>query len=188
MPEYEFTCKTERIAGSRTEENLLSALRGECTAYVKYMLFAEKAEQEGSAEIAQIFRRSADNEMAHAKNWLRCLDGLNNTSENLQAAQSTEQYEWERMYPDFAAIAREEGFYQIADLFELTAQAEKRHDARYGDYREQLTQGELYTSDSDDTTWVCLNCGHTVTGKEPPEVCPLCLHPRSYFTKTTDMA
>lgn len=186
MPEFEFTCATERIEGSRTELNLRTALSGECIAYVKYILFAEQAEKEGSAEIAQIFRRSAQNELAHAKNWLRCLGGLNNTADNLEAAQGGEQYEWDDTYAQFASEAREEGLDEVAELFELTSRAEKRHGERFRDYREWLTQGLLYTSDTPETVWICMNCGHVTAATEPPAVCPLCMHPRSYFTKNGD--
>ncbi len=176
-----------KLTGTRTEENLRTALSGESLACMKYLWFADNADLEGSAEIAQVFRKTAENEREHAEIWFRCLGGLGNTSENLEEAGGGEQYEWTSMYASFAETAREEGLDEIADLFMQVADVEKRHEERFRNYQELLVNGTLYASPSDHTVWICLNCGASVTGKEPPKNCPLCGFPRSYFTKNSEI-
>jgi len=171
------------LKGTQTEKNLNEALGGESRVFLKYYRYAEKAEEEGLHSVAAIFRETAENERAHGEIWLRYLGEVGNTETNLQQASDGEHWEWTDMYAGFAATAKEEGFMQIAALFERVAEVEKAHDARYAATLEALRSGKLYSSDSDTTQWICLNCGYVYTGKEPPAVCPTCSHPQGFFEK-----
>ena len=171
------------LKGTKTEKNLNEALGGESRVYLKYYRYAEKAEKEGLHSVAKIFRDTAENERAHAEIWLRYLGEVGNTETNLQQASDGEHWEWTDMYAGFAETAKEEGFEQIAALFEQVAEVEKAHDARYAATLETLRSGKLFSSDSENTQWICLYCGHVYTGKEPPAVCPVCSHPQGFFEK-----
>ena len=171
------------IVGTQTEKNLLSALGGESRVCVKYYRYAEKAEEEGLHAVAAIFRETAENERAHAEIWLRQLGEIGNTETNLRQASDGEHWEWTEMYAGFAETAKAEGFPQIAALFEKVADVEKMHDARYASILEKLRGGNLFSSDSDSTQWICLNCGHVFVGKGAPGICPVCSHPQGYFEK-----
>lgn len=171
------------LSGTKTEKNLLQALGGESRVYLKYNRYAEKAEEEGLHTVAAVFRETAENERAHGEIWLRYLGEVGNTETNLRQASDGEHWEWTEMYANFAAQAREEGFAQIALLFEHVAEVEKMHDARYAAILEELRAGKLYTSENDSTRWQCRNCGYVVAGKEPPAACPACSHPKGYFEK-----
>ena len=171
------------IQGTKTEQNLLSALSGESRVYLKYNRYAEKAEEEGMHSIAAIFRETAENERAHGEIWLRYLGEIGNTETNLAQASDGEHWEWTEMYAGFAETARKEGFEQIAVLFDQVADIEKRHDARFAATLEALRRGRMYSSESDTTAWICLNCGHVHIGTESPSVCPTCAHPQGFFTK-----
>lgn len=173
------------LAGTQTEKNLLEALGGESRVYLKYNRYAEKAEEEGYYAVASIFRQTADNEAAHGEIWLRYLGEVGNTETNLKQASDGEHWEWTDMYAGFAQTARDEGFEQLAVLFEYVASVEKRHDARYAATLEAMRSGTLLSSDSETTQWICLNCGYVYTGKEPPAACPACAHPKGYFQKKT---
>ena len=172
----------ENIKGTKTEKNLMEAFAGESQARNKYTYFASKARKEGYEQIAAIFEETANNEKEHAKIWFKLLhDGeVPTTAENLKAAAEGENYEWTDMYERMAKEAREEGFTRIAYLFEAVGKIEKEHEARYKKLLENV-EGELVFSKEGDKVWICRNCGHVVIGKEAPEVCPVCSHPKAYF-------
>ena len=147
----------------------------------KYTYFASKAKKDGYQQIAAIFEETAANEREHAKMWYKLINGgIDSTLENLGHAAEGENYEWTYMYSEFAKVAREEGFEQIAALFEGVAAIEKEHEERYRRLIANIEQGVVFSKDGD-TIWQCRNCGHICIGKEAPEVCPVCAHPQSYF-------
>ena len=159
------------LKGSKTEKNLEAAFAGESMARNKYTYYASKAKKDGYVQISKIFEETAANEKEHAKIWFKLLnDGIGSTPENLTAAASGENYEWTDMYPTFAKEAREEGFDEIAALFE----------ERYKKLLQNIEGGLVFSRDSD-MIWQCSNCGHIVIGKQAPEICPVCSHPQSYF-------
>ena len=165
------------LKGSKTEKNLQAAFAGESEARNKYTYFASKAKKDGFVQIASIFEETAANEKEHAKIWYKLLSGgVGSTLENLREAASGEHYEWTEMYPQFAKEAREEGFEEIARLFEGVAEIEKEHEERYKKLLANI-EGDLVFSKDGDTVWQCANC----VGKKAPDVCPVCNHPQSYF-------
>ena len=168
------------LKGSKTEQNLRDAFAGESQARNKYTYFASKAKKEGYVQIANLFLETADNEKEHAKIWFKLLGGIGTTAENLLAAAEGENYEWTDMYATFAKEAREEGFEEIAKLFEGVGAIEKEHEERYRKLLANLKDGLVFSKDGD-TIWQCANCGHIVIGKQAPEVCPVCNHPQAYF-------
>ena len=170
------------LKGTKTEKNLMAAFAGESEARNKYTYYASKAKKDGYVQIASLFEETAANEKEHAKIWFKLLhDGaVGPTAENLEDAAQGENYEWTDMYPSFAKEAREEGFEQIAALFEAVAAIEKEHEERYRKLLANV-QGGLVFSRDEDQIWQCSNCGHIVVGKKAPEVCPVCAHPQSYF-------
>ena len=169
------------LKGSKTETNLQAAFAGESMATNKYTYFASKAKKDGYQQIAAIFEETAANEREHAKMWYKLINGgIDSTLENLGHAAEGENYEWTDMYSEFAKVAREEGFEQIAALFEGVAAIEKEHEERYRRLIANIEQGVVFSKDGD-TIWQCRNCGHICIGKEAPEVCPVCAHPQSYF-------
>ena len=169
------------LKGSKTEANLQAAFAGESMATNKYTYFASKAKKDGYQQIAAIFEETAANEREHAKMWYKLINGgIDSTLENLGHAAEGENYEWTDMYSEFAKVAREEGFEQIAALFEGVAAIEKEHEERYRRLITNIEQGVVFSKDGD-TIWQCRNCGHICIGKEAPEVCPVCAHPQSYF-------
>ena len=170
----------ENLKGTRTEANLQAAFAGESQARNKYTYFASKAKKDGFVQIASIFEETANNEKEHAKIWFKLLNGIGNTSENLKAAAEGENYEWTDMYVNFAKEAKEEGFDDIAYLFEEVAKIEKEHEERYRKLLASV-EGDLVFSKEGDVVWQCSNCGHICVGKKAPEVCPVCAHPQSYF-------
>ena len=144
--------------------------------------FASKAKKEGFVQIAAIFEETAKNEQEHAKIWFKLLNGgeIGTTAENLLAAAEGENYEWTDMYYEFAKVAREEGFEDIAKLFDGVAAIEKEHEERYRKLLANV-KGDLVFSKDGDAVWQCSNCGHIVVGKKAPDVCPICAHPQAYF-------
>ena len=168
------------LKGSKTEQNLMTAFAGESQARNKYTYFASVAKQEGYEQIAAIFQATADNEKEHAKMWFKELKGIGNTAENLKAAAEGENYEWTDMYAEFAKVAEEEGFKELAFKFRAVAAIEKTHEERY---RALLNNVEMNTvfEKAGEAMWECRNCGHIVVGKRAPEMCPVCAHPKSYF-------
>ncbi len=170
------------LKGSKTEANLKTAFAGESQAHTKYLYYASKAKKDGYVQIADIFEATAKNEKEHAKIWFKFLhDGaIPSTEANLADAASGENYEWTDMYAEFAAVAKEEGFNEIAFLFEKVGAIEKTHEERYRKLLENIEGGLVFSRD-EDMIWECSNCGHIVIGKKAPELCPVCKHPKSYF-------
>lgn len=170
------------ISGTKTEQNLHTALSAESQAYLRYKWFEKKAKNDGYAAIAELFCKTADNEKEHAEIWFRHLGGWSNTESNLETAAAGENFEWSTMYDDFEKTARAEGLDAIADLFSRVAKIERSHEENYRRELEKLKSGTEFYASSSETKWICLNCGHVATGNEPPEVCPVCSHPKGYFT------
>ena len=169
------------LKGSKTEQNLLSAFAGESMARNKYSYYASKAKKEGFVQIANIFEETAANEKEHAKMWFKLLhDGVPSTAENLLDAANGENYEWTDMYATFAKEAKEEGFDALAFQFEEVAKIEKAHEERYRKLLNNVEMKKVFEK-ADETMWECRNCGHLVIGKKAPEVCPVCVHPQSFF-------
>ena len=169
------------LKGSKTEANLMAAFAGESEARNKYTYFASKAKKDGYVQISKIFEETANNEKEHAKIWFKLLNGgISDTATNLKLAAEGENYEWTEMYASFAETAREEGFTEIAALFEGVAKIEKEHEERYRKLLENVQGGIVFSRDND-MIWQCSNCGHIHIGKASPEVCPVCAHPQSYF-------
>ena len=171
-----------RFKGTKTEKNLMEAFAGESQARNKYTYFASKAKKDGYEQIAQIFLETADNEKEHAKIWFKLLnDGdIPSTTENLQAAADGENYELTDMYDKMAEEAREEGFNDVAFLFEAVGKIEKEHEARFKKLLENVENGLVFSKDGD-RIWKCRNCGHIVIGNQAPEICPVCKHPKAFF-------
>lgn len=170
------------LKGTKTEANLLSAFAGESQATNKYTYYASKAKEEGYVQISELFLETARNEKEHAKIWFKLLhdSAIPNTATNLLDAANGENYEWTDMYATFAKEAKEEGFDRIAYLFEAVAKIEKEHEARYRKLLENI-EGDLVFSKDNDAMWICSNCGHIHIGKNAPEMCPVCAHPKAYF-------
>ena len=173
---------TTKYTGTKTEKNLEAAFAGESQARNKYTYFASKAKKEGFEQIAALFQQTADNEKEHAKIWFKFLHGgeVPDTMTNLADAAAGENYEWTDMYAGFAKTAKEEGFTDIAFLFEKVGAIEKVHEERYRKLLKNVKDGVVFSRD-EDMIWECSNCGHIVIGKKAPEVCPVCKHAKSYF-------
>ena len=169
-----------KYKGTQTEKNLHEAFSGESQARNKYTYFASKAKKEGFEQIAAIFTKTAENEKEHAKLWFKELEGIGSTAENLVAAAEGENYEWTDMYANFAKVADEEGFPELATKFRLVAQIEKTHEERYRKLLANVEAQEVFKK-ADVKVWECRNCGHLAIGKNAPEVCPTCNHPQAYF-------
>ena len=169
------------LKGTKTHDNLMAAFAGESQARNKYTYFASKARKDGYVQIANIFEETANNEKEHAKLWYKLLEGgIGSTLENLKDAADGENYEWTDMYAKFAKDAREEGFDDIAALFEGVAAIEKEHEERYRALRKNVEDGLVFSRD-EEKIWICNNCGHVVVGKKAPDLCPVCKHPQAYF-------
>ncbi len=189
-----------RLKGTRTEKNILTAFAGESQARNRYTYFASKAKKEGYVKIAKIFEETANQEKEHAERLFKLLEGgeveitatfpagvIGSTLENLKAAANGENYEHTTMYPEFAKIAREEGFEDIALIFEAIAVAERYHEKRYKELLKQLEEGTVFKRE-EEKVWRCQNCGYLHKGKEAPEKCPACAHPRDYFEVLGEVA
>ena len=168
------------LKGSKTEKNLMTAFAGESQARNKYTYFASVARKEGYEQIAAIFEQTANNEKEHAKMWFKALGELGTTAQNLLAAAEGENYEWTDMYDTFAKEAEEEGFKKIAAKFRMVAAIEKTHEERYRKLLNNVEMQQVFEK-AEETIWECRNCGHLVMGKKAPEVCPVCVHPKSFF-------
>ena len=179
--------------GSNTEKNLLAAFAGESQARTRYTFFASVAKKEGYEQIAAIFQETADNEKEHAKLFFKHLKGgmvevkaaypagvIASTAENLKAAAEGEKLEWGTLYPNFADVAEQEGFSDVARTFRSIAKVEANHERRYLKLLENLKQRKVFKKDKP-IKWKCRNCGYVYEGSEAPEKCPVCSHPRSYF-------
>ena len=170
------------LQGTKTEANLMTAFAGESQARNKYTYYASKARKDGYVQIAEIFEETAANEKEHAKLWFKLLHGgeVPSTEVNLEDAANGENYEWTDMYAHMAEEARQEGFDEIARLFEGVGAIEKTHEERYRKLLANVREGLVFSRDGD-RIWECGNCGHIVIGKQAPEVCPVCKHSRSFF-------
>jgi len=187
------------IKGTKTERNLLTAFAGESQARNRYTFFASQAKKEGYEQIAAIFLDTADNEKEHAKRLFKFLEGgeveiqaafpagvIGTTAENLENAAKGEHYEYNEMYPQFAKVAEEEGFEEIAKVFKAIAVAEKEHERRFLALLKNLKEGKVFHRDQP-VRWRCRNCGYVHEGTEAPERCPSCDHPRDYFEVYADI-
>lgn len=181
------------IRGTRTEANVLSAYIAESTAYSRYIFYAKQADKENYFPIGQIFRETADNELHHAKIYFKYLQGgtvtvpvtadsgvIGTTAQNLETAMNEEKTEGVEQYLAYAKIAQEEGFQEIADHFTAIAEIERRHQARFQRYLEQVNAGTVWKRDTP-IKWQCLVCGYVYEGTTPPEVCPACDHPYQHY-------
>uniref|UniRef100_A0A7C2EIZ8 Rubrerythrin family protein n=1 Tax=Ammonifex degensii TaxID=42838 RepID=A0A7C2EIZ8_9THEO len=173
------------LKGTRTEANLWAAFAGESQARNKYTYFASVARKEGYEQIAAIFQETADNEKEHAKRIFKFLRGIGSTRENLQVAAEGENYEWSAMYPEFARVAEEEGFPEIAGVLRKIAEVEKHHEERYRALLRNFEEGKVFKRE-ETVRWKCRNCGYIHEGPEAPEVCPSCDHSRAYFELLCD--
>ena len=181
------------IKGTRTEKNLLTAFAGESQARNRYTFFASAARKEGMEQIANIFAETADNEKEHAKVFFNYLEGgevqivasypagiIGDTKANLEAAAAGENMEWTTIYANFARIAREEGFTEIAQSFEQISKVEKFHESRYRKLAANIASGEVFKK-KNVVKWHCANCGYVFEGSEPPKECPACKHPQAFY-------
>jgi rubrerythrin len=181
------------LKGSKTEKNLLAAFAGESQARNRYTYFASAAKKEGYEQISALFLETAENEKEHAKLFFNLLKGgeteilaaypagvTGNTADNLKAAAAGENLEWTKLYQDFADAAKKEGFNEVYETFTSVARVEKFHEIRYLDLLKNLKEGKAFKKDSS-VKWHCRNCGFVFEGKEVPERCPVCSHPRAYF-------
>ena len=170
------------LKGTKTEKNLMEAFAGESQARNKYTYFASKAKKDGYVQISKLFEETANNEKEHAKIWFKLLMGgtVPSTVKNLEDAAAGENFEWTDMYARFAKEAKEEGFNDIAFLFEKVGEIEKEHEERYRALLANI-QNEKVFKKEEPVVWECANCGHTYTGTKALDVCPVCAHPQSYF-------
>jgi rubrerythrin len=168
------------LKGSRTEQNLKDAFAGESQARNKYTYFASTAKKEGYEQIAAIFQETADQEKEHAKLLLKLLDGIGDTAANLQGAAGGENHEWTSMYPGMAKAAREEGFEEIARLFDGLAKVEKEHETRYRKLLDNFQSGRIFARPQR-VKWRCRECGFTYESDKALQTCPVCKHPQAYF-------
>lgn len=171
-----------QLKGTKTEANLMTAFAGESQAHTKYLYYASKARKDGYVQIGDLFEETAKNEKEHAKIWFKYLhDGaVPATEQNLLDAASGENYEWTDMYAKMAKDAREEGFAEIATLFDQVAAIEKMHEERYRKLLGNIQNGLVFSRDGD-RIWECSNCGHIVIGPKAPELCSVCKHAKAYF-------
>ena len=181
------------LKGSKTEKNLIAAFAGESQARNRYTYFASKAKKEGYEQIAAIFLETADNEKEHAKREFKFLEGgeveitgsfpagvIGDTASNLKASAGGENYEWTSMYPEFAGVAKEEGFSEIAAVFKAIGDAEEQHEKRYLALLKNLEDGKVFKKDTV-VKWKCRNCGYIHEDAEAPDKCPACAHSKAHF-------
>ena len=186
------------LKGSQTEKNILAAFIGESQARNKYTFWGSVAKKEGFISIERIFVETAEQEKEHAKRLFKFLEGgevqlttsagagvIGTTLENLRMAAAGENHEWQHMYPDFAKVADEEGFPEIAAVMRNIAIAEKQHAKRYEAFIKRIEENSMWVQE-DAITWRCLNCGFIYVGKEAPKVCPACAHPQGYFERLAE--
>jgi len=180
---------SKSLKGTRTEQNLLKAFAGESQARNRYTFFASQARKEGLVQIADIFAETAEQEKEHAKRFFSFLEGgdleisaafpagkVGTSLENLAAAAAGEEHEWQSLYPEFARIAREEGFVAVAAAFDAISVAEKQHGKRYRTLADNLQAGKVFKRNGK-VVWRCRNCGYLHEGEDAPKTCPACLHP-----------
>jgi len=181
------------IKGTRTEQNLLKAFAGESQARTRYTFYASRARKEGCEQVAAVFLETAEQEKEHAERFFKLLEGgevtitasypagpIGTTPENLLAAARGEREEWDVLYRDFARIAEEEGFPEIAAAFKMISTVEEQHESRYLKLLSRFSDGDFFKRDGK-IWWQCRNCGYVCEASEAPKVCPACLHPQAYF-------
>lgn len=184
------------LKGTRTEENLMKAFAGESQARTRYTYYSSAARKEGYVQISNIFMETAENEKEHAKLFFKFLVNdvngemvtinadypvaLGDTAFNLLSAAEGENEEWGRLYPEFAKVAEEEGFKEVARVFREVAEVEERHEKRFRKLHANMVNGAVFKKD-EKVEWKCNNCGYIHTGKEAPELCPACAHPKAHF-------
>ncbi|MGL5314573.1 MAG: rubrerythrin [Peptostreptococcaceae bacterium] len=185
------------LKGTKTAENLMKSFAGECQARTRYTYYSSIAKKQGYVQISNIFMETAEQEKEHAKKFYKYLkeDFIDeaieitssypvsfheDTKANLKAAAAGENEEWTELYPEFAKVAREEGFEAIATTFEKISAVEKTHEARYNKLAKNIEDGKVFKKD-EKVSWKCLNCGHIHEGEEAPNLCPTCAHPQGYF-------
>jgi len=181
------------LKGTKTEQNLLKSFAGESQARMRYDYFSKVARKEGYVQIANIFEETALNEKEHAKRFFKFLEGrmveitatypagkIGTTPENLKAAAAGENEEWSELYPEFARIAKEEGFDEIAKTWTMIAKVEVEHEKRYLKLLKNLEEGTVFKKDGK-VFWKCNNCGYVHEGRTAPEECPACIHPQAHF-------
>lgn len=181
------------IKGTQTEKNLLKAFAGESQARNRYTFFAKTAKKEGYEQISEVFSKTADNELQHAKIFFEYLEGggveitamypagiIGTTPQNLNASAEGEHEEYSELYPEFAKVAEEEGFSQIAASFRNIAEIEKEHEQRFRKLLDNINKDIVFKRDNE-VYWICRKCGHLHVGFEAPNVCPVCRHPQGYF-------
>ncbi len=169
-----------KYSGTQTEKNLWAAFAGESQARNKYTYFASEAKKQGFEQIAELFLKTAENEKEHAKLWFKELREIGDTAQNLESAAEGEHYEWTDMYENFAKVADEEGFSDLAKRFRLVAAVEKHHEERFRALLHNVETAAVFAR-STLQIWECRNCGHITVGDNAPEICPTCNHPQSYF-------
>lgn len=176
----------KKLEGSKTEKNLKTALEGEAFAHMKYEYYASQAKKDGFVEIQDIFLETSANEKEHGKVWFKLLhDGkVPDTLTNLKESMEVEKYEWSDMYKNFAKTAHEEGFDDIAELFELTSTVEKEHEERYKVLAKNIQRNRVFNKNKE-IIWKCNNCGYLHKGKNAPDNCPMCNHPQAHYRKLT---
>ncbi|MDE6206444.1 MAG: rubrerythrin family protein [Muribaculaceae bacterium] len=187
--------ETKSIKGTRTEHNLLASFAGESQARSRYTLFAQKAKEEGYEQIAAVFLETAEQELSHARQFFSLLEGgtveitaaypagvVGDTAKNLAEAAAGEREEWGELYENFAQVAQEEGFPQIANLYKLIAKVEQMHEQRYLKLLERLTNGQEF-EDTVPVEWMCRKCGFTITAKAAPKRCPVCGMDQGWFER-----
>ncbi len=181
------------LAGTKTEQNLLKSFAGESQARMRYNYFASQAKKEGLEQISAIFTETAENEKEHAKRFFKFLEGnmveitatypagkIGTTLENLKASADGENEEWTELYPEFAKVAEEEGFKEVATAFKMIAKVEAAHENRFRTLYNNLEEGKVFKR-GDKVVWKCRNCGFIHEGTVAPKMCPACLHPQAYF-------
>ncbi len=181
------------VKGSQTEKNLLKTFAGESQARMRYTYFASQAKKDGYVQISRIFEETADQEKEHAKRMFKFLEGgmleitasypagkMGTTEENLAAAAAGENEEWTELYPEFAKVAREEGFEPVAKMYEAIVVAERQHEKRYLDLLKNIREGQVFKKPGK-VVWRCMNCGYLHEGEAALTVCPACLHPQAHF-------
>lgn len=170
-----------KLKESKTYQNLMTAFLRESGAYNEYTFYAEQAKKDGFEEIYNIFTQFADNEQAHSKIWFKLFHGIAGTEENLKDAADLENYERSVLYAEFAKVAREEGYEDIAMLFDGVATIERQHEEQYKTLLQKVKTDTMFV-EKQEVSWKCNNCGHIHKGKEPPEKCPVCSHPKAFFS------
>ena len=174
-----------KYAGTKTEQNLMTAFAGESQARNKYTFYASAAKKAGFEQMAALFTETADQEKEHAKMWFKEFHGIGTPAENLKDAAAGDNYEWTDMYKKMAEEADEEGFHELASKFRLVAEVEAAHEKRYLKLLESLESDKTFKGDAP-LGWKCRNCGYIYYGEEAPEVCPCCDHPKAYFERKVE--